>query len=107
MLRNSVMIGESPESNNKISFSIDRNLFIAFVLGLIVGYLLHRWISEKLYYNVPEPWQPNPYYNPYHYSPRTPRRTKEVEDFEEPTKEKPSKEVEIKTDFDEYAQYEI
>ena len=107
MLRNSVMIGKSPESNNKISFSIDRNLFIAFVLGLIVGYLLHRWISEKLYYNVPEPWQPNPYYNPYHYSPRTPRRTKEVEDFEEPTKEKPSKEVEIKTDFDEYAQYEI
>jgi len=107
MLRNSVMIGELPESNNKISFSIDRNLLITFVLGLIVGYLLHRWISEKLYYNVPEPWQPNPYYNPYHYSPRTPRRTKEVEDFEEPTKEKPSKEVEIKTDFDEYAQYEI
>jgi len=64
------MVGITGE---KITISIDRTMAIAFIIGLICGYLLHRWVSERLYYNVPEYWNPN-YWGSYSHTPSNPMR---------------------------------
>jgi hypothetical protein len=55
------MMGKAIGDNDKITISLDRTMVISFILGAIFGYILHRWVSERLYYNVPEFWSPNPW----------------------------------------------
>ena len=106
-----MMMGRKIKSDdNKITISLNRTMVIGFLLGLVAGYLLHRWISERLYYNVPEYWTPNPpMYNPKPSFRREENR--EIEDFDifnfrEQSTSSRSKKQKINVG-DEYAEYEL
>ena len=91
------------------SIRIDRGMLLSFIFGCVIGYLLHRWVSERVWSNIPEPYfNSNPYYCHY-YQVRSERSQKPqlsnlLSSITKPETEKLSNTV---GEADEFAEYEI